>query len=324
MKYLIIRFSSIGDIVLTTPVIRCLKKQSNENIIHFLTKDKFVDVLKANPYLDKIYTIQKNPDEILSLLKSEGYDYVIDLHQNLRSNLLKIKLLASSFSFDKLNIEKWLIVNFKINILPKQHIVDRYLNTLSAFNIENDLLGLDYFIPEGEEVDFSLIPVTHRADYIAVAIGGTYFTKRLPAEKIIKICQKIKRPIYLLGGKEDKEVGTLIANEVGSRVYNGCGKFSLNESASIIKHAYAVVTHDTGLMHIASAFKKNIISVWGNTIPEFGMGPYLAGDSSMMVEVEHLKCRPCSKLGYDQCPKGHFKCMQNIDDQLVIDYVNAL
>ncbi len=324
MKFLIIRFSSIGDIILTTPVIRCLKLQKPDSEIHFLTKATYSSILKSNPYLQKVYSINKSISEVLPSLRVENYHYIIDLHHNLRTIILKASLLKISYSFDKINLEKWIAVNLKINILPKIHIVDRYIYTLQAFGIKNDQKGLDYFIPPNEEVDFSLIPSTHRENFIAFAIGGSYNTKKLPVEQIIKICQRIQKPVFLLGGNEERLVGDEVFTAVGNKVYNGCGKFTLHESASIIQKSFAVITHDTGLMHISAAFQKNTVSIWGNTIPEFGMYPYMPGEQSLIVEVENLSCRPCSKLGYNSCPKKHFNCMKNIDFHLVVDYINNL
>ena len=131
------------------------------------------------------------------------------------------------------------------------------------------------------------------------------------------ICKKIDQPIILLGGKEDEEKGKQIKDALGEKIYNACGKYNLNQSASLIKNAAKIITHDTGLMHIAAAFKKEIVSVWGNTVPEFGMYPYLSGTGhegqGMLVEVKNLSCRPCSKIGYAKCPKGHFDCMNKIE-----------
>ena len=119
--------------------------------------------------------------------------------------------------------------------------------------------------------------------------------------------------MVLLGGKEDAATAEQVYQFHKNKTLNLCGKLNLNQSASIIQQANKVITSDTGLMHIAAAFKKDIISLWGNTIPEFGMGPYLAGKNSQILEVKNLSCRPCSKLGYKKCPKGHFKCMNDID-----------
>jgi ADP-heptose:LPS heptosyltransferase len=159
------------------------------------------------------------------------------------------------------------------------------------------------------------LPENHQKGYIGFVIGAKHFTKQLPVEKIISICKKINKPIILLGGKEDAARAEMIENAVGKNIFNACGKYNLNQSASLIKQATKVITHDTGLMHIAAAFKKEIISVWGNTVPAFGFTPYLPDPNSRMVEVKNLSCRPCSKIGYDKCPKGHFKCMMEIDEK---------
>lgn len=322
-KVLIIRFSSIGDIVLTTPVIRCLKTQLNESEIHFLTKKSFLGALNQNPYLDKIHSIEKNTAELIDELKKENYDYIIDLHNNIRTKSIKIKLRKPSISFRKLNIEKWLLVNLKINKMPDIHIVDRYLETVKSLGINNDNKGLDYFIAQNDELDLASIPESHRAGYIAFVIGGQHATKRLTNEKISAICREIKLPIILLGGKEDLfEADKIESSCKNHNIFNACGRYSLNQSAGIIKQARKVITHDTGLMHIAAAYKKDILSIWGNTVPAFGMYPYLAGQNSKIVEVKNLSCRPCSKIGFDKCPKGHFKCMNLIDETEIINWAN--
>lgn len=327
MKVLILRFSSIGDIVLTSPVIRCLKKQLPDIHLHFCTKPEYKDILTANPYIDKIYTLEGGMMKLARDLRKEKFDWVIDLHHNIRTLKLKLLLGRSSRSFSKLNIEKFLYVNFKIDKLPNIHIVDRYLQTVEHLGIKNDGEGLDFFIPHKDEVELEWLPDTHKKGYVAVAIGAQHYTKRLPDEKLIELCDKINKPILLLGGKEDASRGEKIAQffnknsesapfEEGlvelnkkSIVYNACGKFSFNQSASLIRGASFVFTHDTGLMHVASAFKKHIFSIWGNTTPKFGMYPYKT--KFVVFENNSISCRPCSKIGYHQCPKGHFKCMRN-------------
>ncbi len=313
-KILIIRFSSIGDIVLTTPVIRCLKQQQPDTEIHYLSKNSFRSLLENNPYISKVHTIEKDVKEIADVLKKENFDSIVDLHNNLRSMHIKGMLGKPATVFKKLNFKKWLLVNFKINVMPPLHVVDRYMHTVEKLGIKNDQKGLDYFIPEKDEINIHVLPLTHQNGYIGFVIGAKHFTKQLPNEKIISICKKINQPIILLGGKEDAERGEIILKAVGSSVYNACGIYNLNQSASIIKQASKIISHDTGLMHIASAFKKDIISVWGNTVPALGFSPYLPGAGSKIVEVRGLSCRPCSKIGYDQCPKGHFKCMKEIDE----------
>lgn len=323
MKILIIRFSSIGDIVLTTPVVRCLKKQVVTAEVHYLTKASYRSLIGYNPYIDKAHYLQDNWDELMEELVQEDFDYIIDLHHNLRTLKVKKRLGKKSWSFNKLNIEKFLYVNFKLNLLPDKHIVGRSLETLSDFGVKNDGEGLDYFIPEKEKVKESDIPASHHAGYIGLVIGAAHDTKKLPIHKLQSLCKVIDHPVILMGGKEDKANGDLVASVDPHKIYNACGKFSINESADLVRRAKLVITHDTGLMHIAAAFRKPIISVWGNTVPEFGMYPYFGAGKGMfdIAEVRPLACRPCSKIGYDKCPLGHFKCMEDIGIEGVYEMV---
>lgn len=326
-KFLFIRFSSIGDIVLTTPVVRGIKNQVDGAEVHFITKPQFSGILSSNPYIDKVHTLKENITEIINELQSENFDYVIDLHNNIRSARISSALKLGSFKFNKLNIQKWLLVNFNINRLPEKHIVDRYLETVAPFDVHNDNKGLDYFISPADEVNIKeLYGNDYSSGYVAFVIGAKHFTKQLPAQKSATICNLINIPVILLGGKEDEAKGNQIISFVDkkNRVQNTCGKLNLNQSASVVKQARVVITHDTGLMHIASAFKKNIISVWGNTVPAFGMYPYMPGEGSQIIEVKNLKCRPCTKIGFRECPKKHFKCMNNIDEKQVANLVNNL
>jgi len=312
LKILVVRFSSIGDIVLTTPVVRMLKKQLNAQV-HYLTKSSYVSLLKNNPYIDSVYQIENSINEVIADLKKENYDYVIDLHNNLRTQILKIRLGVPAKSFNKLNMEKFMMTNFKMDTMPKVHIVDRYLETAKYLGVKNDNKGLDFFLSANDKVDVSIFT----KDYIVFVIGGQHATKILPNEKIISIINKVNKPVLLVGGPEDFERGEQIVASTNNTL-NTCGKYSVLQSASLVQQAKMVITHDTGMMHIAAAFGQKIYSVWGNTVPEFGMYPYIENEDSKRIEVQALSCRPCSKIGYAKCPKGHFKCMQEIDENLFL------
>jgi len=322
LKILLLRFSSIGDIVLSSPVARCLKKQTGAEV-HFLSKRAFEPILSPNPHIDRVFSFEKEVTEVLNLLKSENYDFVADLHHNLRSLRVKLALGRPARSFDKLNVEKWLMVNFKIDRLPDVHIVQRYLKTVEHLGVKYDGEGLDFFIPPESEVrvsDFSNL--LSEENYIAFVLGATHATKRLPAEKAAEICRHLDQPVVLLGGKAEEEAARAI---VGPNVVNLCGQLSLHQSASVVRQSAKVLTHDTGLMHIAAAFRKKIVSVWGNTIPKFGMYPFYPTDMDFntSIEVSGLSCRPCSKIGFDLCPKGHFKCMNEISVERVVKALNG-
>jgi ADP-heptose:LPS heptosyltransferase len=316
-KILIIRFSSIGDIVLTTPVVRCLKQQLGAEI-HYLTKQPYLPLLEANPHIDRIFTIKKNVPEVLPDLRRERYDCVVDLHKNLRTLQVRLGLFfgVKWLAFNKLNFQKWLLTALKINRLPKIHIVDRYLAAVEPLGVKNDGQGLDFSISKHQ----TSYPIPH-TPYLAFAIGAQFQTKRLPVGKIVEICQQITQPIVLLGGKAEAADGELIAEQAGSHVSNLCGKLSLQESAEVIRGATLVITHDTGMMHIAAAFQQKILSIWGNTIPALGMAPYYGTanpDRNTSFEVEGLPCRPCSKIGHQACPKGHFRCMNGQDVEKIV------
>lgn len=306
-KILIIRFSSIGDIVLTTPVIRCLKKQFPDAEIHYLTKEKFSSVLNNNPYISKIHIFSDNMPETIRSLKAENFDFIADLHHNLRSLRVKLSLRRPSASFPKLNLRKWWYVKTKKkSLMPGIHIVDRYFDAVKKLSVKNDNLGLDYF--ETPEPDFCM-PF---GKYIAVVCGATYTTKQIPLKKVQELTGNRNFNFVLLGDGKDLQ---RIENEgitFGENVFNACGKTTLNQSAILAKNAALVVTADTGLMHISAAFGKKIVAVWGNTTPELGMYPYepqFPEPRFINIEQTNLRCRPCSKLGYGKCPEGTMACM---------------
>lgn len=314
VKFLVVRFSSIGDIVLTTPVVRQLKMQVEDAEIHYLTKKAYAPLLKANPYIDHIHSFDGNIRSCIQKLREKKIDYIIDLHHNARSARIKLGLKRMDFTVHKLNWLKWLYVRFKIDRLPDKHIVDRYLETIDAFISERDEHGLDHFIPEEEELGPGKLPEEYRSGFIGLSIGAQHSTKMLPPEKLIELCSYLQHPVIILGGPGDQATGeTIVAALPDKTIFNACGRYSIHQSASLVRMCEVLITHDTGLMHIGAAFKKKIISVWGNTVPQFGMFPYRPHGGSARFEVKQLPCRPCSKIGHNQCPKKHFKCMMDQD-----------
>lgn len=321
MKILLLRFSSIGDIVLTTPVARCLSRQLGAEV-HFFTKRAFVPVLEPNPYVSRVFSFEKELSETLPALRRERYDWVLDLHHNLRSARVKWSLGRPAGSFDKLNLEKWLLVHTGIDRLPDRHIVHRYMATAEHLGVRYDGQGLDYFIPESEEVDVrGFAPGVMPGAYVAFAIGANHATKRMPEEKIADVCRRIPSAVLLLGGEAEQAAGARIAATAGPHVHDLCGRLSLHQSASVLRQSARVATHDTGLMHIAAALRKPIVSLWGNTVPKFGMYPFYPDGMALNTtfEVAGLPCRPCSKIGYDRCPKGHFRCMNDLDTAAIAE-----
>ncbi len=314
-KILIIRFSSIGDIVVTTPVVRCAKKQLNAEI-HYLVKPSFAHVIRQNPYIDKIHTLKDKISDTIAELKAENFDIILDLHKNLRSYRVSWALGVKTIRYQKLNAEKWMAVNFKSQGLPKnKHLVDRYFEALSEIGIKDDGEGLDYFIlPEDEQDALDL--VKNFPKYNVLVMGATYFTKRIPIPKCQEIIAASIHHVVLIGGEDVRDVAQELNDLFPEKVINFCGKIGLGVSAGITKHAVKVISGDTGMMHIAAALKKEIDVYWGSTMPDFGMYPFYGfkyPSKHKNFEVLDLSCRPCSKLGHHECPKGHYKCMMDIE-----------
>jgi ADP-heptose:LPS heptosyltransferase len=324
VKILVVRFSSIGDVVLTTPIVRCLKQQLPNAIIHFITKKNFVSLIDQNPNIDKVIPIQSSINEVVSDLKKEKYDWIIDLHKNVRTLSLKQKLKVPSRSFPKMNIEKWMLVKLKLDRMPKIHIVERYFETVKHLGVNNDFLPCDFYISSDSNVSI-INSFGIQTSFLAIAIGAQFSTKRLPLNKLIEIISKIEHPIVLVGGQMDSDLANSILSSLPNKIIkNACGGFTLQQSASIIKQAKALMTNDTGLMHIASCFQIPTISVWGNTVPSLGMYPYFPKSSELFSihEVKNLNCRPCSKIGYKKCPKSHFNCMNLQNSNEIVEDIN--
>ena len=325
-KILIIRFSSIGDIVLTSALLRAIKVQQPQIEVHYLSKSSYAPILEHNPYIDRLILFQ---DDLLTTVRElvhEKYDYIIDLHKNLRTYRIKKAINISSTSFEKLNWEKWLLVKFKINNLPSVHIVQRYFDTLKKIGVHDDGRGLEYYNGLENTMNIPGLPNDISHEYACIVIGGTYLTKQIPHEKLLELIEIIPIPVLLLGGIEDESIANMVLQKSTKKVYSAVGISTINESAEILRRSKFVISGDTGLMHIAAAYQKTIFSIWGNTVPEFGMYPYMPEhpERSIIIQNKEINCRPCSKLGHATCPKDHFKCMLGLDFKALKDYVKTL
>jgi ADP-heptose:LPS heptosyltransferase len=325
-KFLLLRFSSIGDILLTTPLIRCLKKQFPNAIIHFATKASFSEVLNNNPHINRVIEVFDYEYEIITICKKENYTYILDLQNNSRTAKLKNGLRnVKAKSYSAYKFQEWLLLNFKINKMPNIHLADRFMDTINHLQVKNDGQGLDFYIPEIDKIKDTDLPLTHRIGYIGIVINGSHFTKKLPIDKWKQICKKIEHPIVLIGGKSDYAAGKEIALTDEFKIYNACGKYNLNENADIIKGSKFILTNENDYMQIAAAFKKPIISIWGSSVTSFGKPPYYGNYNIMsaVIENKNIGCRPCSSNGLKECPKKHFKCMQDLSVAEIVATVNV-
>ncbi|MBX7057158.1 MAG: glycosyltransferase family 9 protein [Leptospirales bacterium] len=313
-RLLVIRLSSIGDIVLTTPVLRSIKRARPEIELHYVTRASYAQALEGNQWIDRLHLYAGRLTPLLATLRGIGFDYVLDLHANPRSLALSLAAGGRRAVFEKRNLDKLRIV-YGNRTLAVEHVVQRYGETLQLLNLTLDDGGLEFPLG-GQDRKFARALLRRRqwpARYRCIALGATHNTKKWLDDKIVELGCLIAGPLVLLGGRGEGESGRRIAAALqtrGVRALNLCGQTDLKTSAAIMDGAVSVVTHDTGLMHIAAALQRPLVSLWGSTSPRFGMGPYRC--THRIVQAIDLECRPCHKLGYAECPRGHFRCMGQI------------
>jgi ADP-heptose:LPS heptosyltransferase len=327
VKILVVRFSSIGDIVLTSSVVRAIKQQLSNVEIHYLTKEQFASIVISNPNIDRVFTMKKSIDEVVDALKQEQYDWIIDLHNNIRTTSLKRKLKRPSKTFNKLNFLKFLLVRFKWNRMPKIHVVERYFEAVKPLGVQNDRQIGDYFISKNDKIDtvkeLGFVP----NEFVCLAIGAQFKTKQMPLNLLVEIVNASTQPVVIVGGTMDRNLALEILSKTTNKyVINTCGDYNINQSASIVSQCNKFITNDTGMMHIAACFNVQIVSVWGNTVPGLGMYPYYPNhpEKFSIHQVEGLSCRPCSKIGFQECPKKHFNCMNQQNASDIINEVNKV
>ncbi len=315
-KILVIRLSSIGDIVLTTPVIRRLSTAYPDAAIDYCIKPSFVSLVNASPYLNAVYTTDSPPDG--------HYDMVVDLQNNMRSRrLLKNMSCGTVCRYHKMNWKKLLLVRTGLNLFSAvDSVVERYMASIPWNGTNLDGIGCELWV-SGDDRNFAASFNTGEEFRLAVCFGANHLTKRYPAVRFASIIESLSRShrvrFFLLGGTEDiphaEEIIAALSSGAASKVVNLAGKTSLNRSAAVLESCDAVLTNDTGLMHVASAFGKQLFVLFGSSVAEFGFLPYNAPYS--LFEVPDLSCRPCSHIGRDRCPKGHFRCMMDISEASV-------
>jgi len=295
-----------------------VKQQLPDTEIHFVTKKSFAMVTAENPYIDKFFYLDDDLDGLITLFKNERYDHIVDLHNNFRSNKIKRMLGVKYSTIKKLSLQKILLTQLNINTMPGRHITLRSLDAVACLGVKDDGKGLDYFISSQDEVQPHDIPTSHVLGFLALVIGASYFTKKLPLHKLQALCAAIDFPIMLIGGPEDRLIGDAIAAADPVKIYNACGKFSLNESADLIRKSKFVISHDTGMQYIACAYKKKGLAIWGATSPALDVAPFFGSNANTDdIFYENISvntwCQPCSKYGEDHCPLGHFNCMEKQD-----------
>jgi lipopolysaccharide heptosyltransferase II len=335
-RILILRLSSIGDIVLASPFIRVLRQRFPQAQIDFVVKAQFADLVRSNPHLNTVFTLdttkgRRGLAQLKSTIRTRSYDLIIDIHNNFRTAYLRRISGASIVTFKKYKLQRFFLIKFGLDfyrsIVP---VYQRYIDSVAALQVRDDGLGPEFFVIPDASVRvasvLSSMGLQSDKSTIAMAPGAGFLTKRWPSDYFIEIAGKLiadrGAQIVLLGDKKEADLCTAIAKSVGKAVINAAGRFTLMESAAALAACDLIICNDTGLMHLATALKKPVVAIFGPTTRQLGFFPF--GQNSRVVENINLACRPCTHIGRNHCPKKHFKCMKEILPAQVYDAAEEL
>lgn len=327
MKMLFLRFSSLGDVLLTTPIIRTFRTHLPDAEIHFLTKKQFAPLLEYNPFIDTLIRFDPENESWLQLitrLQKEHYTYIIDLHDKLRSAFIKRFVRGKVLTYDKKhNYRKKLIKDHALK--PITSTVDLYASVLENFNLRLDERKIDLFLPDNEEAIAESFLQKSKKKIVTISPGASWFTKQYPAEYYKKVIRHLQDNydvrIVLIGTEQEKNLTTELAGVSEAEIKNLGGRTTLIESAIIIKHSDLFISGDCGPMHIAAAFGTPQIAIFGPTHPILGFAPL---NPNAKVLTLNLSCSPCALHGNERCPRGHFKCMIELFPKLVLEQADKI
>jgi len=327
LKILILRMSSIGDIVLAFPFIRLLRKKFPEVRIDFVVKKEYEELLKSNRNISSIYSFnsQKGFKELKKLkkkIKQERYTYIFDIHRSLRSYYLrKFSGAKKVFLYKKYRIRRWLLIRLKLNLFNKiTPVYKAYINSARKMGLVDDKLGFDFNIDDRyiRKIDGLLEKENiNSGDFlIGVCPGAGYENKCWTVEGFSKVCKflisKLNAKVLLIGDKEDFNKGEMVSSSIGDKAHNFCGRLSIMESAALISKCQLVIANDAGPMHIAEALNKKLVAIFGPTVEEFG---YFPVNTNAVIVQKMLFCRPCSNNGWKRCYRIETECMKSISSE---------
>lgn len=320
---LIIRLSSLGDVVLATPLARQLHRTFPDAMIDVVVHDRFAEVWTHNPHIRRVWSVEpRDPDAEtdavkLSMVESVpdgAYDLIVDLQHNLRSRIIRKGLGGNVVLAPKHRLEKLALVYLKRRPNVVTPIVKRYRSTVEHLPLAFDVDGPEVWLPEERRDGAYRTPHTALRQRVAIAPGARHATKRWPAERVAELCTGLWRdraimPV-LVGGSDETALCDAIAAMTDAPVERADGASTLEQTVRVLDGCDALVTNDSGVMHLASARRLPVVAVFGSTVPELGFAPY--GVRHEIVQHD-VACRPCSHIGRSACPKGHFRCMLGID-----------
>jgi heptosyltransferase-2 len=334
LKILFIRFSSLGDILLTFPFVSAIKKEYPLSKIFFLTKSEYAELFLINKDINTLLLFDKKNDSIWKLcetIKNEKFDYIFDLHNNLRSNLLLFFNKSKNCKLKKYSFQKWLLVKTKINCLKNLPLIrERYSDISKKFNlidnfklkefINNYTISLDKL--HIDNIKDKLLFLQNYEKIIGICPSARHQTKIFPENKLINVGKQLlngnKVCILLFGNENESQYCERLRHALSANhAYNLAGKNSIIETAAAMSLCNVIIANDTGLMHLTNLLHIPLIAIFGSTVEELGFYP--TGKNVFVIENRNLKCRPCSHIGLSSCPKKHFKCMNDINENIIIE-----
>ena len=322
-RVLVIRFSSMGDVILTSPVIRALHALLDGPVeVHFLTKRAFVDAVEGLPGVTRTWAIDRTTAEVEAGLQAVGFHYVVDLHANARSGFVKRALRKGEgrtfdLTVDKRSLDKILLVRTGWDRLGGQHVVERYLDALRPFGEAHQRLR-----EAGDEGALALPPAPSSADEpvdVVLALGAAHEGKAIPEDHwsaVVAGLLEDGRRVHLIGGPAERDLADRLKESAGDQVVNRCG-VTWSETFALLSEAALLVAGDTGTMHAGAALQVPMVVVWGCTSPALGMGPWRAHPATVELQPEDPgRSRPCSRLG-DRC-RHRTPCIRRVSPQRIL------
>ena len=319
-KFILARFSSIGDIVMAAPVVQALRSHFGaEAQIDFITLNKFKGAVELISGIDAIYTVEKRALEVAPQLKSNGYTYLVDLHSNIRSRELARALNIETLRVKKHNNKRLALV-LGLNKNPIEHFVKRSLKTLEPLSISYDSSN-----PWGD-IKCSKPSQQLPEKYISVASGATYEGKKIPQQTLEEVIRSVDLKFVIVGGRNLEELGLLLEGKFPNKITNLCGAINLSETAYVMKNCEVALGGDTGAMHIATAVGAKLVSVWGCTRPSLGLAPWKPNPKSIILQPQNRGNSPCSRHG-DKCRYkrlGASLCIMDVSPEAIVDAIRSL
>ena len=317
-RVLCVRFSSIGDVLLTTPLLRALQRRHPTDELYFVTKRAMAPLVEDNPHVSAVVALEPGEriTDLARRLRALAPTHGLDLHGSVRSRALRLLVPARWSGYSKRKIARTALIAAKVDLYRTPvPVAERYFEAARAFDVTPDGGPPEFFLSAAARERMAswlrergLGEAGGGGPFLAIAPGAAHATKRWPLDHWRVLAERLRRMGFALlavGGPDDRALIT----ELGAGVVNAAGELSLQETGACLARARVVVSGDTGVMHMATGVGTPVVALFGPTVEEFGFFPYRARAT---VIQRNLTCRPCSAMGSERCPLGHHRCLVDI------------